>query len=67
MMSDDLIKRMTSLSHELENPQQVITVLKVIDELERLYKVEQGVCPCKKRDAELEQMFAYFEEEDRQC
>lgn len=66
-MNDDLIKRATSLSHELENPQQVITVLKVIDELERLYKVEQGVCPCKKRDAELEQMFAYFEEDERQC
>ena len=62
-MNDDLIKRVTNLSHDLENPQQVITMLMVLDELERLYKAEQGVCPCKKREAELEQMFAYFEDE----
>ena len=65
-MNDDLIKRVTNLSHDLENPQQVITMLMVLDELERLYKAEQGVCPCKKREAELEQMFAYFEDE-RPC
>ena len=41
-------------------------MLMVLDELERLYKAEQGVCPCKKREAELEQMFAYFEDE-RPC
>ena len=66
-MNDDLIRRVTNLSHDLENPQQVITMLMVLDELERLYKAEQGVCPCKKREAELEQMFAYFEEDERQC
>ena len=42
-------------------------MLMVIDELERLYAVERGVCLCKKRDAELEQMFAYFDEDERQC
>jgi len=66
MGNEDLIKRVTGLSHDLENPQQVITLMMVLDELDRLYKVEQGVCPCKRRDAELEQMFAYFEEE-RSC
>jgi hypothetical protein len=65
-MNKDLINRVTSL-FDLENPQQVITMLMVLDELERLYKAEQGVCPCKKREAELEQMFAYFEEDERQC
>ena len=52
MENIDLIKRVTSLSHDLENPQQVITLMMVLDELDRLYKVERGVCPCKKRDAE---------------
>ena len=66
-MNDDLIRRVTNLSHDLENPQQVITMLMVIDELERLYAVERGVCFCKKRDVELEQMFAYFDEDERQC
>ena len=66
-MNDDLIKRVTNLSHDLENPQQVITMLMVLDELERLYKAEQGVCPCKKREAEFDEWFDSLTEDDRAC
>jgi len=67
-MNKDLINRVTSLSHDLENPQQVITMLMVVDELKRLYALEKGACTCKKeRDAEFDEWFDSLTEDDRAC
>ena len=66
-MNESLINRLNHLAQDLENPQQIITVLMAVDELERLYKVEDMRCPCRERSKELEQMFEYSGTEERNC
>jgi hypothetical protein len=65
IMSQAIINKLKLVIHDLENPQHIITLLGVLDELERLYQLK--TCSCKTRDAELEQLFADWEIEEREC